>query len=100
MSEFQINVKFLEPDLTADVVWIRFCQQALESLELSREERNMRTGVLIGRLSMVILVLCTLLKSCGGSPFLVCWGNRAILRYFNASPALRWMGAAGSFGSL
>lgn len=29
-------------------------QQALESPGLSREERKMRTGVLIGRLSMVV----------------------------------------------
>lgn len=33
----------------------------------------MRTGLLIGRLSVVILVLCTLLRSCAGSAFRGCW---------------------------
>lgn len=59
MSEFQINAKLLESGVTADVFWMGFYQQALESLELAREERKMRTGVPIGRLSRVILVLCT-----------------------------------------
>lgn len=75
MSEFQVNTKFLEPDITADEFWMGFYQQALESLELSYEEKMMRTGMLIGRLSMLILVLCTLLKSCVGGAFLVCLGK-------------------------
>lgn len=98
MSEFQINAKFLEPDITADVFWMGFYHQALETLELSREERKMRTGVLIGRHSMVILVLCTLLKCCVQSAFLVCSRSQGILRRFSASPALQWWGAAGTFG--
>lgn len=54
VAEFHIDAEFREPDVAAEVFWMGLHQQALESLELSREEGKMRTRVLIGRLSMVI----------------------------------------------
>lgn len=97
MSGFQINAKFLGHDVTADAFWMGFYHQAPESLGLSHEERKMRIGVLIGRLSVVILVLCTSLKCCVQIAFLVYW-SQMILRCFSASPALQWWGAASTVG--
>lgn len=77
MSEFQANAKFIEPEVAADVLGLGCCKQALESPEHSREERKIRTVMLIVRLGMAMLLFCALLKYVGSS-FLVCWGNQLI----------------------
>lgn len=45
-----------------------FSQQSLEPVELSQAERKMRTDVLMRSLTMVMLVLCPLLKWVLGKP--------------------------------
>lgn len=68
-------------------------QQALELCE----EKMMRTGVLVGRFAMVILVLCW--NPAWGAPSLAAGETRGILRCFSASPALQCRGAASTFGT-
>lgn len=53
MSEFQINAKCLEPDVTADTFWMGFYQQAqVWTFTWGEEDEDW-----CGRLSMVVLVL-------------------------------------------